>query len=322
MLLWLLFGKISGFMLLFQKRRSTTGTFLSTPSPLSPLDHCLTTPITMLPHHQPFTLMLLVMDVKAPWLGPDSSVPSVLIMTCAPAASPKGHTLSMLCCPSGTQCRWGASSVPTDRPRHRIQWTWSSRHIVWVVVIAAEWTAPFFACSGSLGGNGWRRWDTACGTRAWTQLRLLLRNRTRRPLPQVQRTTVPHPVGVSLLSVIEVINKSMTNTWKLCLQRLRPTWIFWRTLGRGWQPCWARWVSDRLHQSNKALSGSWRSGYLNQTANMSPGIDVDIDVEHEGQRTKVTPPPQSGGVEGDVEMDGRGSGGAKVSQVQQVQTWP
>lgn len=54
---------------------------------------------------------------------------------------------------------------------------------------------------------------------------------------------------------------------------------------------------------------------------MCPGIDVDIDVEHEGQRTKVTPPSQSGGVEGDVEMDGGGSEGSKVSKVQQVQTW-
>ncbi|XP_042349016.1 sequestosome-1 [Plectropomus leopardus] len=34
-------------------------------------------------------------------------------------------------------------------------------------------------------------------------------------------------------------------------------------------------------------------------AMLSPlGIDVDIDVEHEGQRTKVTPPSQSGGVGG------------------------
>lgn len=38
---------------------------------------------------------------------------------------------------------------------------------------------------------------------------------------------------------------------------------------------------------------------------LSPlGIDVDIDVEHDGQRTKVTPPSQSGGEEGNVEMDG------------------
>lgn len=34
------------------------------------------------------------------------------------------------------------------------------------------------------------------------------------------------------------------------------------------------------------------------------GIDVDIDVEDQGQSTKVTPPPQSGGGEGDLEMDG------------------
>ncbi|XP_030001796.1 sequestosome-1 isoform X2 [Sphaeramia orbicularis] len=44
-------------------------------------------------------------------------------------------------------------------------------------------------------------------------------------------------------------------------------------------------------------------------AMLSPlGIDVDIDVEHEGQRTKVTPPTQS---DGDVEMEGaEGGGGA------------
>ncbi|XP_067454408.1 sequestosome-1 isoform X1 [Thunnus thynnus] len=53
-------------------------------------------------------------------------------------------------------------------------------------------------------------------------------------------------------------------------------------------------------------------------AMLSPlGIDVDIDVEHEGQRTKVTPPPQSRGAEGDVAMGGasgedeaNGGGGA------------
>ncbi|XP_017293528.1 sequestosome-1 isoform X1 [Kryptolebias marmoratus] len=45
-------------------------------------------------------------------------------------------------------------------------------------------------------------------------------------------------------------------------------------------------------------------------AMLSPlGIDVDIDVEHEGQRTKVTPPPQGGGEQGDVEMDGGGEEG-------------
>ncbi|XP_028271803.1 sequestosome-1 [Parambassis ranga] len=52
-------------------------------------------------------------------------------------------------------------------------------------------------------------------------------------------------------------------------------------------------------------------------AMLSPlGIDVDIDVEHEGQRTKVTPPTQG---EGDVEMDGAcseggTSQGSKVSR--------
>ncbi|MEQ2219558.1 hypothetical protein XENOCAPTIV_019937 [Xenoophorus captivus] len=39
-------------------------------------------------------------------------------------------------------------------------------------------------------------------------------------------------------------------------------------------------------------------------AMLSPlGIDVDIDVEHEGQRTKVTPPTQSGDGQGDVSRD-------------------
>ncbi|MEQ2284591.1 hypothetical protein AMECASPLE_023282 [Ameca splendens] len=42
-------------------------------------------------------------------------------------------------------------------------------------------------------------------------------------------------------------------------------------------------------------------------AMLSPlGIDVDIDVEHEGQRTKVTPPTQSGDGQGDVKLDGEG----------------
>ncbi|XP_006781976.1 sequestosome-1 [Neolamprologus brichardi] len=49
-------------------------------------------------------------------------------------------------------------------------------------------------------------------------------------------------------------------------------------------------------------------------AMLSPlGIDVDIDVEHEGQRTKVTPPTQSGGGEGDEEMEHTSSeGGASL----------
>ncbi|XP_026199156.1 sequestosome-1 [Anabas testudineus] len=50
-------------------------------------------------------------------------------------------------------------------------------------------------------------------------------------------------------------------------------------------------------------------------AMLSPlGIDVDIDVEHEGQRTKVTPPSQSVGGGGDVEMDGGDNEGSKVSK--------
>lgn len=47
------------------------------------------------------------------------------------------------------------------------------------------------------------------------------------------------------------------------------------------------------------------------------GIDVDIDVEHEGQRTKVTPPTQSGGGEGDemehTSSEDGASLGAKVT---------
>lgn len=49
---------------------------------------------------------------------------------------------------------------------------------------------------------------------------------------------------------------------------------------------------------------------------MFAGIDVDIDVEHEGQRTKVTPPSQTGGAGCDVEMDGGVSEGPKVSPLQ------
>ena len=49
------------------------------------------------------------------------------------------------------------------------------------------------------------------------------------------------------------------------------------------------------------------------------GIDVDIDVEHKGQKTKVTPPSQSGGAEGassegsKVSSEGASSEGSKVS---------
>lgn len=42
------------------------------------------------------------------------------------------------------------------------------------------------------------------------------------------------------------------------------------------------------------------------------GIDVDIDVEHEGQRTKVTTPTQSGGGEGNEEMHTSSEGGASL----------
>lgn len=40
---------------------------------------------------------------------------------------------------------------------------------------------------------------------------------------------------------------------------------------------------------------------------MCAGIDVDIDVEHDGQKTKVTPPPQSGEAGEDMEMGGANS---------------
>lgn len=46
------------------------------------------------------------------------------------------------------------------------------------------------------------------------------------------------------------------------------------------------------------------------------GIDVDIDVEHEGQKTKVTPPSQGGVVDEDMEVGvaSSGSGASGVSK--------
>ncbi|TKS65036.1 Sequestosome-1 Protein kinase C-zeta-interacting protein [Collichthys lucidus] len=45
-------------------------------------------------------------------------------------------------------------------------------------------------------------------------------------------------------------------------------------------------------------------------AMLSPlGIDVDIDVEHEGQRTKVTPPPQGAASKIDMDVGGASDGG-------------
>lgn len=45
-------------------------------------------------------------------------------------------------------------------------------------------------------------------------------------------------------------------------------------------------------------------------SNVRAGIDVDIDVEHEGQRTKVNPPSQSGSMGEDMEVGGAsGEGG-------------
>lgn len=49
-------------------------------------------------------------------------------------------------------------------------------------------------------------------------------------------------------------------------------------------------------------------------SNVCAGIDVDIDVEHEGQRTKVTPPSQSGSMEEDMEVAGANSGGGASSE--------
>lgn len=54
------------------------------------------------------------------------------------------------------------------------------------------------------------------------------------------------------------------------------------------------------------------------TSCMCAGIDVDIDVEHDGQKTKGTPPPQSGGEGEDMEMGGAnsetcGEGGATAT---------
>ncbi|KAM4554834.1 sequestosome-1 isoform 2-T2 [Odontesthes bonariensis] len=50
-------------------------------------------------------------------------------------------------------------------------------------------------------------------------------------------------------------------------------------------------------------------------AMLSPlGIDVDIDVEHEGQKTKVTPPAQGGAEEGGGGREGGASPGSKASR--------
>lgn len=53
---------------------------------------------------------------------------------------------------------------------------------------------------------------------------------------------------------------------------------------------------------------------------VAAGIDVDIDVEHDGQRTKVTPPSKKDGVVGgaSAEKDGanteKGGGNSEVSE--------
>lgn len=44
------------------------------------------------------------------------------------------------------------------------------------------------------------------------------------------------------------------------------------------------------------------------------GIDVDIDVEHDGQKTKVTPPSPSGGLQEDMETAGATMNGGSGSE--------
>lgn len=44
------------------------------------------------------------------------------------------------------------------------------------------------------------------------------------------------------------------------------------------------------------------------------GIDVDIDVEHDGQKTKVTPPSPSGGLQEDMEVAGASMNGGNSSE--------
>ncbi len=66
----------------------------------------------------------------------------------------------------------------------------------------------------------------------------------------------------------------------------------------------SRWFQVWLKELGFAVSA--------QTCCMCAGIDVDIDVEHEGQRTKVNPPSESGGVEKDMEVGGA-TEGSKVS---------
>lgn len=51
---------------------------------------------------------------------------------------------------------------------------------------------------------------------------------------------------------------------------------------------------------------------------MSTGIDVDIDVEHEGQRTKVTPPTQGGESKVDMGVTSDGGGASSGSGVNDV----
>lgn len=70
------------------------------------------------------------------------------------------------------------------------------------------------------------------------------------------------------------------------------------------------------------LTADWHH-FVNRKCCIPAGIDVDIDVEHEGQRTKVTTPLQSERAEEDmgagakggaeVEADCNTSEGAKVS---------
>lgn len=100
---------------LFQRRRSTAETFLFMLS----LHLALA---TLLPHLEliiPWPpqwpllssciLMSPAMAVRDLWLELASSVPFVQTTIFAQHARLEEHTRSMLCCPFGTRCRWGAS---------------------------------------------------------------------------------------------------------------------------------------------------------------------------------------------------------------------
>ncbi|KAM8733355.1 sequestosome-1 [Acanthopagrus schlegelii] len=78
----------------------------------------------------------------------------------------------------------------------------------------------------------------------------------------------------------------------------------------------SRPVADGTHPSASQANVDFLKNIGEGVAAMlSPlGIDVDIDVEHEGNRTKVTPPPQTGGVKEDMETGGASSEGGGSSE--------